>query len=477
MSRPRPRFSAVPVLAVLALGSAPAVSAGSEPHQRLGCGSVVTESTRLSADIGPCAGDGLIVGASGITLDLNGHRVIGTLERTPGLASNTANASGITFRMTHGSKLTGGEVLHFAVGVRIGRGSANRITRLNVHDNVGRDDGDGIAVFSSNENVIQNNRVVHNGQWSGISLLGDDTAGSNYNTVADNVIRNNNVPMFDEQGTPIDKRDIGISVEGPGATHNRLLRNVVAGSGTDGVKVFPDCSNGYDISKGCPGTVPNDYNLIRGNTVNGNGFGSPISGALGDGISLLAMGPPVVSIPRHNRVEDNTASHNQRNGISLGGGNGQELNKNPWTTGGENYGCFISSDPDDPVVDTPDLCGVTDNAVVHNRASHNGIDGIYLGPRSDDNRISDNTTEGNGKDGIGIGLAVRYGPGQQPVLDANGQLELVPGSGARHNVLEHNSGSHNRRWDGTDENPDCGSNVWAHNLFVTSKPACVMGAG
>ncbi len=49
---------------------------------------------------------------------------------------------------------------------------------------------------------------------------------------------------------------------------------------------------------------------------------------------------------------------------------------------GGNYGCFISPDPDDPFVDTPDLCGVKDNVVVNNTATHNGVTGIYVGPRS-----------------------------------------------------------------------------------------------
>jgi hypothetical protein len=250
----------------------------------------------------------------------------------------------------------------------------------------------------------------------------------------------------------------------------------VEGSGTDGIQVFPACSTGYDVSTGCPDTVPNDYNVIRGNEVDHNGFGEPLAGALGDGIALLAMGPPVVAIPRHNVVEGNSTDGNQRNGISLGGGNGQEINKAPWTTGGENYGCFISPDPDNPVVDTPNLCGVTDNTIVHNSSSANGITGIYIGPRSDDNTVSYNATHRNGKDGIGIGLAVRYGPGQLPVLDPNGQLVTIPGSGARNNLLEHNTGAGDKRWDGADENPGCGSNRWVHSRFRTVNQSCVGGS-
>ena len=327
--------------------------------------------------------------------------------------------------------------------------------------------------FSSlcQESWIRQNRIIHNGQWSGVSLLGSDTHGSSFNVIADSLILDNNVPMFDDNGTPIDKRDIGIAVEGPGATNNQILRNTLSGSGTDGIQVFPGCSQGYNVSGGCPGTVANDNNLIANNTVTANGFGLPLNGALGDGIALLSMGPPVVKIPTHNTVRNNTTNGNQRNGISLGGGDGQELSMDAWTTGGENYGCLISADPDNPVVDTPNLCGVTDNTVSDNSSAGNGIDGIYIGPKSDRNTVFGNTTDRNGKDGIGIGLAVRYGEGQLPVVDAAGHLVTVPGSGAQDNRLDHNAGRGSARWDGADETPGRGANRWGTRPSRHHQPA------
>lgn len=43
----------------------------------IGCGAVITQSTTLHQDVGPCPGLGLIVAADDITLDLNGYRVFG----------------------------------------------------------------------------------------------------------------------------------------------------------------------------------------------------------------------------------------------------------------------------------------------------------------------------------------------------------------------------------------------------------------
>ena len=45
------------------------------------CGSVITTSTTLNADVGPCPTNGLIIAASNITLNLGGHSVIGTFTQ------------------------------------------------------------------------------------------------------------------------------------------------------------------------------------------------------------------------------------------------------------------------------------------------------------------------------------------------------------------------------------------------------------
>src|SRR5919202_6589516 len=42
-----------------------------------GCGTVVTSNFVLQQDIGPCHEDGIIVAANNVTVDLNGHQVVG----------------------------------------------------------------------------------------------------------------------------------------------------------------------------------------------------------------------------------------------------------------------------------------------------------------------------------------------------------------------------------------------------------------
>lgn len=61
-------------VAVLLGAGAFASSAAAAP---VGCGTVVTRDTTLTADIGPCNSGGLAVGADNVTLDLGGHTVFG----------------------------------------------------------------------------------------------------------------------------------------------------------------------------------------------------------------------------------------------------------------------------------------------------------------------------------------------------------------------------------------------------------------
>src|SRR3954447_26126039 len=75
------RLLAVALLA-LAVGGGRAL-AQNQPAQR-GCGAVLTADTKLGSDLTDCPGDGLVIGADNIKLDLNGHTVDG--DDTPGAA-------------------------------------------------------------------------------------------------------------------------------------------------------------------------------------------------------------------------------------------------------------------------------------------------------------------------------------------------------------------------------------------------------
>src|SRR5215210_9323889 len=69
---PGPLLLAAMVTSLLAVTAAPMYAS------HVGCGSLITTDTTLDSDVGPCVGDGLIVAADDITLDLGGHTVSGT---------------------------------------------------------------------------------------------------------------------------------------------------------------------------------------------------------------------------------------------------------------------------------------------------------------------------------------------------------------------------------------------------------------
>jgi len=250
------------------------------------CGTVITTDTTLTANVGPCVGGGLVIGADNITLDLGRFGILGRANRSgDGVGIHLVGRTGVTVK--------NGRVIDFDAGVAIEGGSANTISKLLAKDNIGTtkrgDFGEGIALSSSSGNRIIGNDVVHNGPFDGIGLFG----ASSGNLIEDNVVADNNIAAT---------ADDGIRIEGPGATNNTLRGNTVTGSTLDGIAVFSDQATGQ----------LNVNNLIEANTVSANGFGL-LGARPGEGIRtfLRANG----TIIRNNVVQDNAGS-----GILIGSG-------------------------------------------------------------------------------------------------------------------------------------------------------------
>src|SRR5215217_4883306 len=65
------RLAPAMLLAFFVLGTAPAAAS------HVDCGDVITQDTTLDSDLA-CPGDGLVVSADGVTLDLGGHTITGS---------------------------------------------------------------------------------------------------------------------------------------------------------------------------------------------------------------------------------------------------------------------------------------------------------------------------------------------------------------------------------------------------------------
>jgi parallel beta-helix repeat protein len=165
---------------VVALALVAAAPASAQPA----CGEVITQDTTLTADL-DChdAGNGLVIGAPGITLDLGGHKLNAHNDAitNPGYADVTIRNGSITFDN---------------VGVLLIGATGNTIRDLDIDGLIY-----GIQLRNSDGNRIVSNELVS-------SLIQVDST-SDRNVIRDNVTRG-------REGL------IGIS-----GSHNRVVRNVV----------------------------------------------------------------------------------------------------------------------------------------------------------------------------------------------------------------------------------------------------------
>ena len=60
------------------------------------CGQVLTESTKLANDLSGCMGEGLIIGAPNIELDLNGHTITSGLAHIDGVGRRVSSPASAT---------------------------------------------------------------------------------------------------------------------------------------------------------------------------------------------------------------------------------------------------------------------------------------------------------------------------------------------------------------------------------------------
>jgi len=196
------------------------------------CGTVLRANTVLSADVGPCPGDGLIIGADGITLDLNGFDIYGDgaesvtvddelLLGDAGVRNEchsnvtiTNDKAGAVTATTWGATEANLSRIHgFDAGVYIANkvdpvdgllcdgpggvaelrnpnhgllGSSNTVQKLNIHDNIGSlasDYGEGVVIDDSKYNKVVDNLIVHNGPFAGVALYEDVLEANDGNIV------------------------------------------------------------------------------------------------------------------------------------------------------------------------------------------------------------------------------------------------------------------------------------------------------
>jgi parallel beta-helix repeat protein len=220
---------------IAAVVGAFALTVGPASANHVSCGDTIVADTTLDSDLVKCPNNGIVIGADGITIDLNGHLVDG--DGTPAADCDPQSAvcdSGVVNDGHDGVTVMRGSVREFAVGVLFGtttgRARHNRVlgvsasrnqflglgifsqVRSVVRNSSGNGsldrDGNGLALGDSHHVRIVNNSFRHNAH------NGINTGQSSRNLIRGNVFSRN--------------ADEGILVEGGARfrmTRNRFVRN------------------------------------------------------------------------------------------------------------------------------------------------------------------------------------------------------------------------------------------------------------
>jgi parallel beta-helix repeat protein len=159
------------------------------------CGDTITVSTTLTSDLGPCAGNGLVIGSDNITLDCGGHAVTGTAHSSYGI--EIMNLSNVIVKNCLLSNFYNGILVNGGAGVVLS-------------DNVARNNSAEGFYFANKGGVISGNKAFANEN-------GFYVVYSTETTISHNVAEAN--------------LENGFYMEFPGNSHNVLSNNTASSNG------------------------------------------------------------------------------------------------------------------------------------------------------------------------------------------------------------------------------------------------------
>jgi hypothetical protein len=255
------------------------VIAGPAPAAPPTCGAVITRSTRLTADLLGCPGDGLVIAASRLTIDLGGH----TLGAAPGNA-------GIGIRTTGqvDVKIINGSIAGFDTGITV-----TDSLRVTVREVAVTGPETGIRFDGAVHSYIRSSSVVTDILL--IELIDSDTneisttvglgdadnhasvrlkEGSDGNVIRDSSFRRSNGPnvvLLDSDDNRIEDSDLGgsntVGVQLIRSDRNRVRRNLTD-SEAESVNVSSSTGNQVNDNDGGDSSlfvVESTDTLVRGN--------------------------------------------------------------------------------------------------------------------------------------------------------------------------------------------------------------------
>ena len=230
------------------------------------CGTTLMTNVKLEEDL-TCSGDGLIVGADGITVDLNGHTIAGS-----------GGGNGITVRGRRGVVVAGGTVRSFVTGVLVAGSSG-----IVIKENRFTENREGVFLNGSSANTVKEN-VAWQNQLRGI-MIRPSLSGvqSTQNLVTENILIDNpsGILLFGQPGNTLKENmitgsTVGIDLTGPGASGNLLKENTLTSSAA-GIKFSPGWTGNRIIENqielnACGLQGPADGNTFKENVFTANGL-------------------------------------------------------------------------------------------------------------------------------------------------------------------------------------------------------------
>jgi parallel beta-helix repeat protein len=391
----RPRRTPLRAACLIALTAAAALLLTNVAlASHVSCGQVITADTTLDSDLVECPGDGIVIGAAGITLDLAGHTVSATTPLT--------NVAGVSNDGFGAVTVRNGVIRNFYYGVSIWDADGTAASGLTIEP--GRYSLAGIAAYRSPGSRITANVVVANGGGSGIvvtaeaEVAGNTVVGGPVSPSACIAVRDD----ADVRGNSASGCSDGVVAFGTASViaRNRLFSNVrgliVEGLGHENLvehnTILGNTRHGIELY-GSPGNVI-DRNEVHDNGDAGIALDLSIYGS-GSSDNLIARNDVsgswqgMVTGPNAgpNRFIRNDAHDNGYGGFSIGGKPGSLVERNQADRNGY-WG--IGAD-----------AGVT---VTHNSANFNGTWGIY-GPAATDG--GGNHAMGNGDPRECFGIVCR----------------------------------------------------------------------
>ena len=439
MTSTHARAAIAALMLAWALASAGPAAAKSPPST-VTCGDTLTRSVKLTADLTDCPGDGILIGAAGITVDLNGHTLDGAGNdgtcAFPALARNGIANPGYD-RVT----IQNGTVQQFSVGISAGS-DTDGMSDSHVHNMVLRDNPwGGVSIGGGAGAVTAGNRIDHNLVSNASCSAGLELNTGQRNTFDGNrvehsslgieiccggagdanVVHGNAISGIDEVGirvfssgagrvaaNTITEAEVGIQVNG--ATADELVQgNTITHTRHQGITVEPCCED-----------TPQSPSAIRvlDNTLS----------ATGDGIWIVDSDRDVVA---RNKVTGagTFGQHPFGTGVLLNGASDTRVYRNTIIDSGRGVlagivpGIAIGL-PDDFF---PSPRPVTGNLVVDNTVSGQLADGILVAKVARDTLLKRNLTKRNTGDGINVQSAATTIT--RNTADDNGAfgIEAVPG--------------------------------------------------